>query len=52
MNVGKENKTENRNSRGGGLWFLFPSEFFFRTTQELEYLFFLSCEAQIFFSRI
>ena len=24
---------------GGGLWFLFRSEFFFRTTQELEYLF-------------
>jgi hypothetical protein len=28
---------------------LFRSEFFFRTTQELEYLFFLSHEAQIFF---
>jgi hypothetical protein len=28
---------------------LFRSEFFFRTTQELEYLFILSREAQIFF---
>ena len=35
--------------RGGGLWFLFRSEFFFRTTQELEYLFFLPRKAQIFF---
>ena len=34
---------------GGGYGFLFRSEFFFRTTQELEYLFLLSCEAQIFF---
>jgi hypothetical protein len=32
----------------GGLWFLFCSEFFFRTTQELEY-FFLSRKARIFF---
>jgi hypothetical protein len=30
------------------LGFLFPSEFFFRTTQELEY-FFLSRKARIFF---
>ena len=29
---------------------LFRSEFFFRTKQELEYLFFLSHDAQIFFS--
>jgi hypothetical protein len=29
---------------------LFGSEFFFRTTQELEYIFFLSREAWIFFS--
>jgi hypothetical protein len=28
---------------------LFHSEFFFRTTQELEYLIFLSRQAQIFF---
>ena len=32
--------------------FLFRSENFFRTTQELEYLFFLSLKARIFFSRI
>ena len=29
--------------------FLFRSEFFFRTTQELEYLFFLSHKARIYF---
>jgi hypothetical protein len=29
--------------------FLFRSEFFFRTTQELEYLFFLSLKARFFF---
>ena len=34
---------------GGGYGFLFRSEFFFRTTRELEYLFFLSRKAQIFF---
>jgi hypothetical protein len=33
----------------GGYGFLFHSEKKFRTTQELEYLFFLSREAQIFF---
>ena len=32
-----------------GYGFLFRSEFFFRTTQELEYLFFLSREVRIFF---
>ena len=32
------------NLKGGGYGFLFRSEFFFRTTQELEYLFFLSRE--------
>ena len=31
------------------LWFLFRSENFFRTTRELEYLFFLSRKAHIFF---
>ena len=31
---------------------MFRSEFFFRTTQELEYLFVLSRKARIFFSRI
>jgi hypothetical protein len=34
---------------GGGYGFLFRSELFFRTTQELEYLFFLSRQARIFF---
>ena len=37
------------NLKGGGYGFLFRSEFFFRTTQELEYLFFLSGKEQIFF---
>jgi hypothetical protein len=37
------------NLKGGGYGFLFHSEMFFRTTQELEYLYFLSREAQIFF---
>ena len=35
--------------RGGGSYgFLFRSECFFRTSQELEYLFFLSRKARIF----
>jgi hypothetical protein len=34
---------------GGGYGLLFRSENFFWTTQELEYLYFLSCKAQIFF---
>ena len=33
----------------GGYGFLFRSEIFFRTTQELEYLFFLSRKAQFYF---
>jgi hypothetical protein len=33
----------------GGYGFLFRSEFFFRTTQELEYSFFLSHQARNFF---
>jgi hypothetical protein len=33
----------------GGYGFLFRSEFFFRKTRELEYLFFLSHKARIFF---
>jgi hypothetical protein len=40
------------NLKGGGMGdygFLFRSEIFFRTTQELEYLFFLLREARIFF---
>jgi hypothetical protein len=39
------------NLQGGGYGFLFRSEFFFRTTQELEYYFFLSRKAQIFFPK-
>ena len=37
---------------GGGYGFLFRSEFFYRTTQELEYLFFLSRKAQFFFQNL
>ena len=37
------------NLKGGGYGFLFRSEIFFRTTQELEYLFILSRIARIFF---
>ena len=37
------------NLKGGGYGFLFHSEIFFWTTQELEYLFFLSRKARIFF---
>jgi hypothetical protein len=33
----------------GGLWFFVSFRIFFRTTQELEYYFFLSRKAQIFF---
>ena len=40
--------TDNLTWRGGYGFFL-RSEFFFRTTQEVEYLFFLSRKAQIFF---
>ena len=40
--------TDHLTCRGGGYVFLFRSEFFFRTTRELEYLFFLSSEAGIF----
>ena len=36
---------------GGGYGFLFRSEFIFRKTQELEYLFFLSHNARIFFPK-
>ena len=35
--------TDHLTCGGGGYGFLFRSEFFFRTTRELEYLFFLSC---------
>jgi hypothetical protein len=36
----------------GGYGFLFHSEFFFRTTRELEYLFILSRKARIFFQNL
>jgi hypothetical protein len=35
-----DNKDRTFNLKGGGYGFLFRSEYFFRTTQELEYLFF------------
>ena len=35
----------------GGYGFLFHSEIFFQTAQELEYLFFLSRKARIFFPK-
>jgi hypothetical protein len=35
--------------RGGVMDFCFVQNYFFRTTRELEYLFFLSCKAQFFF---
>ena len=37
---------------GGGYGFLLRSEFFFRTTRELEYLFFLSRKAWFFFQNL
>ena len=37
---------------GGGYGFLFRSEFFFRTTRELEYLFFLSRKPRNFFQNL
>ena len=37
------------NLKGGGYGFLFRSDFFYRTKQELEYLFFLSRKGQFFF---
>ena len=37
------------NLKGGGYVFCFVHNFFFRTTQELEYLFFLSRKARNFF---
>ena len=41
--------TDHLTCRGGGYGFLLCSETFFRTTRELEYLFFLSCKARNFF---
>ena len=41
------------NLKGGGYGFLFRSEFYFRTTQELEYLlFFCRAEREIFFQNL
>jgi hypothetical protein len=37
---------------GGDYGFLFRSEFFFRTTRELEYLFFLSPKGEMFFQNL
>jgi hypothetical protein len=37
------------NLKGGGLWFFVTFRIFFRTTQELDYLFFLSRKVRIFF---
>ena len=37
------------NLKGGGYGFLFRSEFFFRTTQELEYIFFCREKRNFFF---
>ena len=41
--------TDHLTCRGEGLCFFFRSEFFFRTTREFEYLFFLSHKARNFF---
>ena len=40
------------NLKGGGLLFLFRSEFFFRTTQELEYIFFGRAKREFFFHNL
>jgi hypothetical protein len=44
------------NLQGGGYGFLFRSEFFFRTTQELEYLFFVDIYTEwtwdVFFNKL
>ena len=40
------------NLKGGGYGFLFSSEFFFRTAQELEYLFFCRAERNFFFHNL
>jgi hypothetical protein len=47
--VPKLEEEEEELEGGRGYGFLFRSEFFFRTSQELEYLFFLSRKARIFF---
>jgi hypothetical protein len=50
-NLGTDHLTW-RGLEGGGYGFLFHSEFFFWTTQELEYLFFLSRIAQFFLQNL
>jgi hypothetical protein len=40
------------NLKGWGYGFLFHSEFFFRTTQELELLFFCRAKREIFFQDV
>jgi hypothetical protein len=50
FNAQVRNRPFNLKGGGKGYGFLFRSEFFFRTTQELEYLFFLSRKVRIFFS--
>ena len=40
------------NLKGGGYGFLFSSEFFFRTTQELEYFFVCRAKREIFFQNL
>ena len=40
------------NLQGGGYGFLFRSEFFFPSTRELEYLFFLSRKVHFFFQNL
>ena len=37
---------------GGGYGFLFRSDFFYRTTQELEYLFFCRAKGEFFFQNL
>jgi len=44
--------TDHLTCRGGGYGFFFRSEIFFRTTRELEYLFFFVAQSANFFSRI
>ena len=40
------------NLKGGGYGFFFRSEFFFRTTQELKYLFFCRAKRELFFQNV
>ena len=42
-------RTDHLTCRGGGMFFCFVQNLFFRTTRELEYLFLLSCKARICF---